>query len=112
MKIAFIYDAVHPRQKAERRREFTRCIKLLLTNHLLDASEEYDVNLENVLRALFFPNEVVRGYSGRFVAHKLLNDHLIRVVYEYENGIPVVVTLYIARVVMYEDKILSRFGCT
>ena len=50
------------------------------------------------------------------MAHKLLNDYMIRVVYEYEDGIPVVITLYIAkkkryfRGGIYEDKILYRFG--
>ncbi len=93
-------------------------ITLLLTNHLLDAAEEYEVKLKDILNAVLFPDEVVRGHSGRFVAHKLLNDYLVRVVYEYENGFPIVITLYIARKEryfrggMYEDKILSRFGCT
>ena len=62
-------------------------ITILLTRHLLDAAEEYDVGMERVLSALLFPDEVVRGHSGRFVAHKLLNDYLIRIVYEYEGGI-------------------------
>ena len=93
-------------------------ITLLLTNHLLDAAEEYEVKLKDILNAVLFPDEVVRGHSGRFVAHKLLNDYLVRVVYEYENGFPVVITLYIAkkeryfRGGIYEDKILSRFGYT
>ena len=68
-----------------------REVTLLLTNHLLDAAEEYDVGMERVLNALLFPDEVVRGHSGRFVAHKLLNDYLIRVVYGYENNVPVVI---------------------
>jgi len=35
-------------------------VTLLLTNHLIDASKEYDVELEDILSALLFPNEVVR----------------------------------------------------
>jgi len=93
-------------------------VTVLLTNHLLDAAKEYSLEVEEVLNAVLFPDEVIRGHSRRFVAHKLLNDYLIRVVYEYENGIPVVITLYIARKEryfrggIYEDKILSRFGHT
>lgn len=69
-------------------------ITILLTNHLLDAAEDYNLEVKDVLYAVIFPDEVVRGHSGRFVAHKLLNDYLIRVVY-YDGGIPVVITLYI-----------------
>mgnify|MGYP000238679932 CR=1 FL=1 len=93
-------------------------ITMLLTKHLLDAAEDYSFKIENVLHAVIFPDEVVRGHSGRFVAHKLLNDYLVRIVYEYESGIPVMITLYIARRERYfrggirEDKILSRFGHT
>jgi len=82
----------------------------------LDAAKDYNLEVKDVLYAVIFSDEVVRGHSGRFVAHKLLNDYLIGVVYEYEGGIPVVITLYIAkkkryfRGGIYEDKILSRFG--
>ena len=62
-------------------------ITIPLTNHLLDAAEDYNLEVKDVLYAVIFPDEVVRGHSGRFVAHKLLNDYLIRVVYEYEGGI-------------------------
>ena len=93
-------------------------ITILLTKHLLDAAKDYNLETEDVLYAVVFPDEVVIGHSGRFVAHKLLNDYLIRVVYEYENDTPVVITLYIARKEryfrggIYEDRILSRFRYT
>ncbi len=93
-------------------------VTMLLTRHLLDAAKDYNFKIEDVLYAVVFPDEVIRGHSGRFVAHKLLNSYLVRVVYEYEDGIPVVITLYIARKERYfrggicEDRILSRFGYT
>ena len=93
-------------------------ITVLLTWHLLDAAKDYNFKIDEVLEFIIFPDEVVRGHSGRFIAHKLLNDYIVRVVYEYENDLPVVITLYIARRKryfkggVYEDKILSRFGHT
>ena len=93
-------------------------ITLLLTWHLLDALRDYDFKVEDVLEIVIFPDEVVRGHNKRFVAHKLLNDYIVRAVYEYENELPVIITLYIAkrkryfRGGIYEDKILSRFGHT
>jgi len=67
-------------------------ITIFLTNHLLYAVKEYSLEVEDVLYAVLFPDDVVGGHSRRFVAYKLLNDYLTRVVYEYENGIPVVIT--------------------
>ena len=93
-------------------------VTILLTRHLLDAAKDYNFKIEDVLYAVIFPDEVVRGHSGRLVAHKLLNSYLVRVVYEYEDEIPVVITLYIARKERYfrggisEDRILPRFGHT
>ncbi len=93
-------------------------LTILLTRHLLDAAKDYSLEIKSVLYALVFPDEVIRGHSGRFVAHKLLNDYMVRVVYHYEDDIPVVITVYIARKEryfrggVYEDKILSRLGHT
>ena len=109
MNITIISEKITRRGKIITLKVDEREVTLLLTNHLLDAAEEYDVGMESVLSALLFPDEVVRGHSGRFVAHKLLN---------IMNNVPVVITLYIARKGryfrggVYEDKILSRFGYT
>ncbi len=52
------------------------------------------------------------GHVNRFIAHKRLNRHLARVIYEYENETIVVITFYISYVNryfrggIYEDKIL------
>ena len=88
-------------------------ITILLTWHLLNSAEEYNFTMDGVVYYILFPDEVVRGHGGRFVAHKRLNSYLVRVVYEYESEMPVVITLYIASYERYfkggihEDKILS-----
>lgn len=53
------------------------------------------------------PEKVVRGYKGRLVAHKGLDEtHVLRIIYEdFENAI-VVVTLYPARRGRYEESSL------
>jgi len=68
-------------------------ITILLTWHLLDSAEEYNFTIDEVIQYILFPDEVVRGHGGRFVAHKRLNSYLVRVVYEYEGEVPVVITL-------------------
>jgi len=108
MDITIISEKITRRGKIITLKVDEREVTLLLTNHLLDAAEEYDVGMERVLSALLFPDEVVRGHSGRFVAHKLLNDYLIRVVYGYENDVPVVITLYIARKRRYLEVVFMK----
>jgi len=48
----------------------------------------------------------------RYIAHKRYDGHLVRAVYEYEDGIPVLLTVYFPYVDryfkgggIYEDKI-------
>ena len=41
-------------------------ITILLTRHFLDAAEDYNLEVKDILYAVIFPDEVVRGHSGRF----------------------------------------------
>jgi len=83
------------------------------TWHALDSMQDYDISIEKALDFLLFAEEVVKGHGGRFIAHRKLNEHLTRVVYEYDDTNIVVVTFYISYVNryfkggIYEDKILS-----
>lgn len=47
-----------------------------------------------VLRTLLFPEEVLRGHRGRFMAHRQAGRHIVRAVYECESDISVVITVY------------------
>ncbi|MBI3059038.1 MAG: DUF4258 domain-containing protein [Deltaproteobacteria bacterium] len=67
-----------------------------------------------VLRALLFPEEVLRGHRNRFIAHRRAGRHVVRVVYEYEDRTPIVVTVYYPFAEryfkgggLYEDQIFS-----
>ena len=76
-------------------------------DYLADTNDEYKNN-----QILIYPEEVIIGHVTRFIAHKRLNRHLARVIYEYENETVVVITFYISHVNryfrggIYEDKIL------
>ena len=89
-----------------------RVISVIFTWHALDGADDYNISANDLLKFLIYPEEVVRGHVNRFVAHKRLNQHLARVVYEYENKTIVVITFYISYVNRYfrggihEDKIL------
>lgn len=71
-----------------------KTVELLLTWHSLDRIAIWDLNPEQVLETLLFPEEVVTGHNNRFIAHKRYNAHIIRAVYEYELNLPVLVTVY------------------
>ncbi len=88
-------------------------VKIIFTWHSLDAIKDYEMTLENILNFLLYPEEVVKGHANRYIAHRRLNHHLARVVYEYDGRNVIVITFYISyvnryfREGKYEDKILS-----
>lgn len=91
-----------------------KVVSLPFTFHALQRIARWRLSLRTVLEALLFPEEVLRGHRNRFIAHRRDGDHGIRAVYEYENGAPVVITVYYPSSDRYfqgggnfEDKILS-----
>jgi hypothetical protein len=89
-----------------------KVICIMLTWHALDGAEDYNISADELLNFLIYPEEVIRGHMNRLIAHKRLNRHLARVIYEYESESIVVITFYISYVDryfkggIYEDKIL------
>ena len=70
-------------------------IELMITWHAIDRGEMWGVDVERVINALIYPEEVVIGHHRRYIAHKIEEEHLIRAVYEYdEDRIPIVITVY------------------
>ncbi len=102
-----------PRGKSLQVKIKEKTLSIIFTWHALDAIKEYRFSIEDVLNFLINPEEVIKGHGGRLIAHRRLNSHLARVVYEYDSKSIVVVTFYKAHVHRYyrggsyEDKILS-----
>jgi hypothetical protein len=71
-----------------------RMLSLLLTFHTLERTVIWRLTEQAVLRALLFPEEVLKGHRGRFIAQRRTGRHIVRAVYEYESDMPVVVTVY------------------
>ncbi len=63
--------------------------QVLVTHHALGRIGRWGLEVESVIKALLKPNEVVTGHHSRFIAHRPTNEHLIRIIYEYDEGIPV-----------------------
>ncbi len=67
-----------------------------------------------VVETLLLPEEVIVGHGNRYIAHRRYDNHLVRVVYEYEEGVAIVLTVYFPYINryfrgggVYEDKILK-----
>lgn len=71
-----------------------RVIKILLTFHSIERAGAWNLEDEHVISAILYPEEVLIGHRSRFIAHKRRGRHLIRVVYEYDKMLPVVITVY------------------
>ena len=106
MKIEIIKIEEHDRGKI-----FTFSIgdeqrKILYLFHALDRIQKWRLTTELIAETMLLPEEIVIGHRMRYIAHKRYNDHLIRAVYEYEEGIPVLVTVYFP----YSDRYFRGGG--
>lgn len=91
-----------------------RQIIIKLTRHAIERIKYWELTEEEVINALIFPEEVVIGHGERFIAHKCKGIRVIRIIYEYRENIPVVITVYVPRRERYfqgggkyADKIFS-----
>lgn len=77
-------------------------MEIRFTAHARRRMSRYGVEEGTVREALRDPDEVVAGHSGRWIAHRILNGYVLRVVYEEREEHIVVVTVYPARRDRYE----------
>jgi hypothetical protein len=91
-----------------------RC-SILLTFHSIERARKWRISEEDVIETILKPAEVLKGHHDRFIAHKPLDGRIIRVIYEYEGSLPIVVTVYAPKKDryfkgggLYEDRVLSR----
>ena len=86
--------------------------KILYLFHALDRIQKWRLTPELIAETMLLPEEVVSGHRMRYIAHKRYDEHLVRAVYEYDEGIPVLITVYFPYADryfrgggIYEDKI-------
>jgi len=89
-------------------------IEILFLNHAIDRLTKWKLTPEMVGDTLLEPDEVLIGHHDRFIAHKCYGKHILRAVYEYDNLIPSLITVYFPFKDRYyeggkrfEDKILK-----
>ena len=74
-----------------------------ISEHAKRRMMRYELTDVQITQAIRKPDEVVKGHHGRKIAHKLMNDYVLRVIYD-ENDIVTVVTAYPARRERYAAK--------
>jgi len=87
-------------------------IDVLFLYHAIDRMKKWNIDEEMVAETIAIPEEVLTGHRGRYIAHRRFGNHIIRAIYEYENNMPVVITVYFPYAKRYfqgggkyEDKI-------
>ena len=89
---------------------------ILFTHHAFNRMVKWKISMEMVTETLLFPEEVLIGHHDRFIAHRCFGSHVLRVVYEYDYNLPVLITVYFPSKQRYfqgggtyEDRIFPRY---
>lgn len=92
-----------------------RICEIKFTKHSQERIKVWHLTDKEVIDGLFFCEEVVTGHHNRFIAHKIKGDSVIRIIYEYEERIPKIITVYVPKKERYfqgggkyADKIFSK----
>lgn len=71
-----------------------KTIDVLFLYHAIERMKKWNITDEMIVETLATPEEVLIGHRGRYIAHKRYGKHLVRAIYEYENHLPVLITVY------------------
>ncbi|MBS3128986.1 DUF4258 domain-containing protein [Candidatus Woesearchaeota archaeon] len=69
-------------------------MKIAYTPYALTTLAERKINKKSIEEALLFPDEPINGKKGRKIAHKREYPKLLRVIYEEEENVYIVITAY------------------
>jgi len=75
-------------------------VQILFLSHAIERMAKWKLTSEMVGETLLEPEEVLIGHHNRFIAHKCYGEHILRAVYEYDNLIPSLITVYFP----YKDR--------
>ena len=93
-ELIIIAKQIHARGEVFRIKIRMSVIEILYTHHALERIIQWRLSVESVLESLLYPEEVIVGHRGRYIAHKRYGNHLIRAVYEYDEALPILITVY------------------
>ena len=68
-------------------------MKLKITNHAKMGMNKYEISRKMVKDGMENPDSILEGHSGREIAQKRINRHVLRIIFEKEKNTCVIVTL-------------------
>ncbi len=77
-------------------------MQIAYTNHAEEKIAERKIPKATIEDALKNPDAVVTGTLGRKIAHKLIKDKLLRIVYEQAGREYIIITVYFTEPDRYE----------
>ena len=72
----------------------SKSVQVLILTHAMDRMAKWKLTPEMIGETLLEPEEVLIGHHNRLIAHKCYEQHILRAVYEYDELIPTLVTVY------------------
>ena len=94
MRIEIIDKQPHIRGRIYRVKAKEKIVEILFLFHVIERIKQWGITEEMVLESLILPDEVLIGHRNRFIAHKVYGEHLVRAIYEYQEDLPVLITVY------------------
>ena len=79
-------------------------VNIKISNHAKERVKTYNLTEKIIIDTIKNPDELIESYGGTLIAHKLLNEHLLREVYTKEENTIKVVTVYPAKKERYRRK--------
>ena len=79
-------------------------MNVIISKHAKERINTYNLTEKIVVESIKNPDEIVKGYAGMLIAHKLINEYLLRIVYSKDNGKLKVITVYPAKKERYFKK--------
>lgn len=67
---------------------------ILFLTHAMERMTKWELSSDIVGEALLDLEEVLTGHRNRFIAHRCYGEYVLRAVYEYEDMIPSLMTVY------------------
>jgi len=114
LNIVIVDRIVHPKGVLFSFDKKGKQVKILFLTHAMERMTKWKLTPEIVGETLLAPEQVLVGHHNRFLAHRCYGEHILRAVYEYDNLIPSLVTVYFPYKDRYyeggghfEDKILK-----
>ena len=100
MNVNLINKVLHPKGIIFTFEKKNKQVAILFLNHAIERMAKWKLTPEMVGETLLEPEEVLIGHHKRFIAHKCFGDHILRAVYEYDNQMPSLITVYFP----YKDR--------